>query len=114
MSNITRRTSLKLGLAAIASAPLVVATTQAAKAATHQVIIEGFAFNPPELAVAVGDTVVFINQDGAPHTATSVEGAFDTGTLGEGVSGKITITEAGEYEYRCNFHPSMVGVIAAG
>jgi len=113
MHNISRRASLKLGLAALASAPLIAATTQPAQAATHQVTISGFAFMPGDLAVAVGDTAVFTNEDGAPHTATAEDGIFDTDRLGQGQSGQVTIEAAGTHTYRCSFHPSMKGTITA-
>ena len=113
MKSITRRESLKLGLAALASAPLLAATAKQAQAATHQVRIAGFAFTPVELSVAVGDTVVFTNEDGAPHTATAEDGSFDTGRLGGGDAGEITIQAAGQFDYICRFHPSMRGTIVA-
>ena len=74
MTLLTRRSALKFGLAAVTSAPLLLAGSRAAHAATHQVTIEGFAFVPATLEVAVGDTVVFTNKDGAPHTATAESG----------------------------------------
>ena len=80
-------------------------------AAEHTVTIKNFAFEPAALSVAVGDTVTFTNEDGAPHTATGA--AFDTGTLSKGKSGTVEITEAGEFAYKCNFHPSMKGSISA-
>ncbi len=108
MTIITRRTAL----AALAAAPLAVIASRAA-AATHEVTISGFAFVPESLDIAVGDTVVFTNADGAPHTATATDGSFDTGRLNRNESGQITITAAGAHNYKCNFHPSMKGVITA-
>ena len=46
---------------------------------THTVTIEGTSFQPGQLTVAAGDTVVWINKDPFPHTATSKAGAFDSG-----------------------------------
>jgi len=113
MTTVTRRSAMKIGLAALTSAPIMLATSRAARAATHQVTIEGFAFVPATLQVAVGDTVVFTNNDGAPHTATAEAGGFDTGRLSRGASGEITITAAGTFSYRCKFHPNMKGAITA-
>lgn len=113
MNKITRRQATKLGLAAMVGGPLVAATAQRAQAATHMVQIAGFAFSPAELTVSVGDTVIFTNQDGAPHTATAESGVFDTGRLGGGDSAEVVIEEAGEHPYICRFHPSMVGIIRA-
>jgi plastocyanin len=61
--------------------------------------------------VAVGTTVVVTNTDGASHTWTAVDGSFDSGALGQGDSFEFTFTEPGEFEYACNFHPSMQGTI---
>jgi plastocyanin len=80
-------------------------------AAEHAVAIKGFKFSPANLTVAVGDTIVFTNEDGAPHTATSE--AFDTGTIAKGASASVTIAAAGETDYHCNFHPMMKGKITA-
>ena len=111
----TRRHSLKLGLAALAGLPLLLAGTRRAQAATHQVSIEGFAFVPAQLSVSAGDTVVFTNADGAPHTATTTGAGsgFDTGTIKKGKSASVTITAAGRLAYKCKFHPKMTGVITA-
>ena len=106
MTRFSRRSFLGLTL----TLPVVAAATRA-RAATHEVTISGFAFSPATLEVAVGDTVVFTNQDGAPHTATG--DAFDTGRLNKGESGSVTISEAGSHSYKCNFHPAMTGTITA-
>lgn len=106
MSIFTRRRLL--GLAAIT--PLAMAT--AARAATHEIRIKGFAFSPATLDVAAGDTVIFINDDNAPHTGTAGDGSFDTGRLNPNESGEVTIP-AGEHEYICEFHRNMKGVIRA-
>lgn len=109
---VSRRTSLKYVLGGLAGLPLLAAAKRA-EAATHAVTIQGFAFNPAALNVAVGDTVTFTNADGAPHTATAQDGSFDTGTLRRGDSASITIGAAGAHAYKCNFHPAMKGTITA-
>ncbi|MDO6730364.1 cupredoxin family copper-binding protein [Marinovum sp. 2_MG-2023] len=101
MNMITRRTAL-LGLAAVP-----VALAGAAQAATHNVSIKGFAFSPSSLTVAAGDTVVFTNEDSAPHTATAENGAFGTGTLRKGETASFEVTTAGAFDYHCKFHPAM-------
>jgi plastocyanin len=80
-------------------------------AADHTVTIEGMKFSPASLSIAVGDTVTFVNQDSAPHTATA-EGTFDTGRLNQGQSAKLTFNGAGSFAYICTVHPSMNGTIA--
>jgi plastocyanin len=75
------------------------------------VTIKNFTFEPALITVAPGDTVVFVNEDTAPHTATAVAGTFDTGNLLSGASGNITVAEAGTFEYFCAIHPNMKGRI---
>ena len=106
MSHFKRRAFL----AFIAAAPLAFATK--AQAAEHVVVIKNFAFDPPELNVAAGDTVIFVNEDGAPHTATAEEKTFNTGTLKQGQAKEIEMP-AGTHEYFCRFHRKMTGVIIA-
>jgi nitrite reductase (NO-forming) len=60
------------------------------------------------LQIEVGDTVTWINEDDAMlHTATAVDGSFDSGLLRTGESWSHTFTEAGEFEYLCTPHPWM-------
>ena len=57
-----------------------------AYAAGHAVQIKGMKFNPAKLKVAVGDTITFTNgdRDSRRHTATALDGSFDTGRLAMG------------------------------
>lgn len=93
----------------IAGALSVCATI--ASAADHVVTIKGFAFEPANLTIAAGDSVTFINEDNAPHTATANNGAFDTGRLGNGGQSKLTFTSAGAFDYFCAVHPNMTASI---
>lgn len=89
----------------------VVAATQA-QAATYQVTIKGFAYDPAEFKVGAGDTIIFVNADNAPHTATAEDGSFDTGPIAPGQSASVSIP-AGTHPYYCTFHPGMRGVANA-
>ncbi|MBI4918873.1 cupredoxin family copper-binding protein [archaeon] len=77
----------------------------------HKVKIESFAFVPAELTVNVGDTVVWTNEDRVVHTATALDGSFDTNRIGNDQSKEVAFTQVGEYAYKCNIHPSMKGLI---
>ena len=80
------------------------------------VTIEGFAFDPPELDVAVGATVTWTNQDGATHTVKSADDAFDgSAGLGQGDTFTHTFDQAGTFDYICGIHPGMKAtVVVAG
>jgi plastocyanin len=73
-------------------------------------------FDPPELTVPVGATVIW-NQNGAlPHTITAEDGSFDSGQLASGQTYSVIFDEPGEYPYYCSLHggpggQGMSGVI---
>jgi len=67
--------------------------------------------DPARLDVAKGDTVVWINRDAAPHTATDSLGSWDSGELGAGDRWTWIAEEAGRISYLCAYHPSMTGSI---
>ena len=73
---------------------------------THTVVIEGTSFQPAQLTVAAGDTVVWINKDPFPHTATST-GAFDSGAIAPEKSWKFKLVTKGDFDYVCTLHPTM-------
>jgi plastocyanin len=76
----------------------------------HIVEIRGMAFHPAVLEVRRGDTVVWINQDIVPHTATSTrKSGWSTGSLLQGQSGRDVPNAIGEEPYVCELHPTMQG-----
>jgi plastocyanin len=78
----------------------------------------GAGYEPPEVTVSPGATVVWDNKDNALHTATSGEsptpdGKFDSGIVGANQQSKpVTMpTEPGEYKYFCTLHPFLQGTV---
>ncbi len=89
------------------------------QAADVSVNIMNFKFDPTPLTIPVGTTVVWTNQDTAPHNATSDPGSaftFATSLLQKGQSDKVTFTTPGTFTYYCTVHPNMHGtvVVTAG
>ena len=78
---------------------------------THTVTIEGMRFQPERLTVARGDTIVWVNKDLVPHTATSEAGRFDSQTIQTEKSWKFTAGTKGEFPYVCTFHPAMKAML---
>jgi plastocyanin len=78
---------------------------------THIVAIEDMRFLPETLTVAAGDTVVWVNKDLVPHTATSAAGGFDSKDIPADRSWKFTIRNVGEFAYTCTFHPTMKAML---
>jgi plastocyanin len=81
------------------------------QAAAGAVRIADFAFAPDTRSVKVGDPVKWTNQDGATHTVTADDGAFDSGNLAGGKSFSFTFDKAGSYAYHCNIHQRMTGTV---
>ena len=86
----------------------------AVELAAARIDIVGFSFGG-QTSVAPGQTITVANADGAPHTLTSVDGAFDTGVIGGGVAGGLVApTAPGSYAFFCSLHPSMTGTLTVG
>jgi len=75
--------------------------------------IENFAFSPASLTVKQGDVVVFKNMDATIHTATALNGAFDSGTIGTGQQWTLATANLapGTYAFHCSIHQSMQGTL---
>jgi plastocyanin len=82
-----------------------------AAAGTNAVAIEGFAFDPGSIEVAVGTEVTWTNQDPAEHTVTAEGGGFDSGPLARGGTFSTTFEEPGTVTYFCAIHPTMKGAV---
>lgn len=81
-------------------------------AAAQTVGIVEFAFDPAELTIAAGGSVVFDNGDDFAHTAEAEDGSFDTGDIAGGASSDaVTFDEPGTYDYVCGIHNYMRGTI---
>jgi len=92
----------------------LVASTQ-----SNEVVVPmaGFVFNPETVVVPLGGSVVWINQDGAPHTATAEnDSVFKSDLLSKGQSFRHAFDVVGEFPYFCELHGSagregMAGLI---
>lgn len=81
-------------------------------AGRHIVEMRDFGFSPSHLAVAAGDTIVWINRDIVAHTATDSMGRWDAGEVKSGRQWQRVARDAGEFAYLCAYHPSMRGTIS--
>jgi plastocyanin len=74
-------------------------------------------YNPNPIETRVGDTVIWINNDSSPHTATSsssplsTDSSFDSSILRRGETFSFTFDKEGQYPYFCALHPSMIGTV---
>lgn len=76
-----------------------------------QVMVQGVAFRPREITVAVGEDVTWTFEDGGlGHTVTADDASFDSGERSEGAFVQ-TFSEVGEVAYHCERHAAMHGVV---
>ena len=106
MSNWSRRAVVKKMIAATGAA-IIIGRPAYAAGKEHVVEIQDFEFVPDNLIVRAGDTITWVNQDLAPHTATAVDGSWDTGELTKGQSATLQVSKDMVLDYYCVFHPHM-------
>ncbi len=86
------------------------AAEPAGKPASHNVAIEGVAYQPAVVVVRRGDTVAWVNKDPFPHTVTA-PGAFDSHDIPAGATWKHVARTPGDFSYICTLHPNMKGTL---
>lgn len=84
-----------------AAAPIAPRTTR------HTIHIHGFKFEPKDVTVAPGDSVVWVNDDAVPHTATLDGGAWSSPELAPLQSFVLVARVGGPYH--CEAHKVMRG-----
>jgi plastocyanin len=97
-----------LGACTLAIAPPIIGTTQAL------VALRNYSYNPDTLRVKPGTVVTWVNCEPAtvdPHTSIATGGEWNSGYLAPGTSYSWTFQNAGTYNYFCEPHPFMKGVV---
>lgn len=79
-----------------------------AQGGQEAVSITEFQFGSGSLDIAVGTTVTWTNDGGAPHTVTGDNGEFDSGTMQPGDTFSFTFDTAGTVAYHCDIHPAKM------
>ena len=112
---------MKTWLPAFLVSVALAAPALAADAKKHKVEIADLKYQPAKLTVKKGDAVVWTNADERDHTvvARAAKGgkdkddkpAFDSGKIATGERFEFRFEKAGKYEYGCEYHPRMRGVI---
>ncbi|AFU59207.1 putative blue (type 1) copper domain protein [Candidatus Nitrososphaera gargensis Ga9.2] len=76
------------------------------------------AYSPNPIEIKRGDTVTWVNKDFDQHTVTSgsfgekdAGDEFDSGYMGPQTTFSHTFKQKGEFEYFCELHPNMGGVV---
>ncbi len=98
-----KRLFLKIGWGAAAVALLAFAPAEAKAGRVIEVHVVNNVFEPEFVEIYLGDTVRWVFDQGQ-HTATSVDGEFDTGLVDPGTVFEYRFTGSGQYDYYCTVH----------
>jgi plastocyanin len=82
----------------------------AAAARTHRIGVARVRFGAVPAGIKAGDTILWVNADVVPHTATARDGSFDM-DLPPRRSGRMLIRQAGRFAFYCRHHPAMRGTL---
>ena len=99
-----RRLLLAAGIACVASS---------AFAETQTVTQSGRKFTPNEVSIAVGDSVLFNNQDEFIHQVyvDSDKIDYDSAEQRPGETKTIKFPKTGDFPVRCHIHPKMLLIV---
>lgn len=75
------------------------------------ITISNFAFDPADITVPAGTTIIWTNMDSVGHTVVADDGTWKSNDLSQGDTYSHTFSQAGVYMYHCGVHPSMTGKI---
>jgi plastocyanin len=97
-----------LGQCTVAIGPPIIGTTQAL------VALRNYSFNPDTLHILAGTTVTWVNCEPPgidSHTSNSETGVWSSGFLAQGATYSHTFSTVGRFNYFCEPHPFMRGVV---
>ena len=95
------------GLLLLAVLPLLaLGPGEAAAPKVHTVVMANMSFGPMPAGLKAGDTIIWLNRDLVPHTATSRPGGFDI-RLDAGERARMTVRQTGSFPVVCRYHPGM-------
>lgn len=82
----------------------------------HVVTMSGSDYSPSAISASLGDTILFINDDGTDHNvfvATAAH-ALDLGKQEPGSEAELVLRSLGSFEVECVFHPHMLLTVEVG
>lgn len=94
------RTLPRLRAAVLAALPLVILAIAAAPAFAATVRLTDSGFEPAELTIAPGETVVWTNATEQRQTIVGADGSWDSGPLGPGETFSVQLRQPGTIGFR--------------
>lgn len=89
--------------------PSSTVTDKTVPAKTYNISAVNFSFNPGILNINKGDTIIWTNQDSAPHQIAG--GDLNGPVMSKGQSYTFVFNNVGTFNYHCAIHPSMTGTV---
>ena len=116
MGTAIRLTLAALSLAGLATAlavgqPVLAAGGPQVLMVDNEPDLTNWHFEPAEVTVPAGSTVVWHNKGKEEHSVTADNKSFDSGWKPKGGNYQRTFTRPGTYAYHCAPHPWMTGVV---
>jgi plastocyanin len=107
----SRRLWLRMAVLALVLVSFSFASSAALPAENKPVKISiiNFQFTPAEVTIAPGESVTWVNDDGAPHGLEYNDGSSGKDLLLPGESYNRRFDQPGTYDYNCSVHPYMMG-----
>ena len=68
-------------------------------------------FSPASVELAVGGSIIWVNNDAVTHTSTSNTNVWTNNIAAGGRFTRVFGT-TGTFDYKCTIHPSMMGTIS--
>jgi plastocyanin len=87
----------------------VVMLTGTVAASTSQVLIKDFKFQPQQITINKGDSIVWTHPGTASHTVKFSDS--ESPVLKNGGSYSKMFSQAGTFNYECGVHPYMKGTV---
>lgn len=95
-----------VGAAVLAFAPAAAGRSAAAAPRTHEIAMQNMRFGPVPPGIKAGDTIIWVNRDMVPHTATADDRSFDVVVPSRG-SARMAVRRVGTTGFYCRYHPGM-------
>ena len=77
-------------------------------AGTHRIEMQNMRFGTVPANIKAGDTIIWVNRDMVPHTASARDDSFDVVIPARG-SARMIVRRAGRIAFHCRYHPAMRG-----
>lgn len=111
MFRTTQLVSMVMAVAVTIAPCMMSASTVEYSVKKHVVEITDLEFVPNTIHVRPGDMITWVNRDIVPHTATSVDGSWDTGVINQDESKSVVVSLNMTSAYLCRFHVNMSATV---